>query len=85
MPILSPSHLQLTSTHLLTPDTSIALHLRHYCALMMCTGQQRALIELLSARRYVDGRVPGKEVDGLEADFQHFAGHHGEVFDAWDL
>jgi len=47
--------------------------------------QQRALVELLRARRHVDGRVAREEVDGLEADFEDLAGHYGEVFDARDL
>ena len=51
----------------------------------MRVRQQRALVELLRARRHVDGRVAREEVDGLEADFEDLAGHYGEVFDAWDL
>jgi len=39
----------------------------------------------LSARRHIDGRVLREEVDGLEADFEHLARHHGEVFNAWNL
>lgn len=51
----------------------------------MRTSQQRALVELLRAGRHVDGRVAREEVDRLEADFEDFAGHHGEIFDAGDL
>ena len=47
--------------------------------------KQRALVELLRAGRHVDSRVAREEVDGLEADFEDLAGHHGEVFDARDL
>lgn len=79
------SYLQLTPTPLLTTHTSISIHLRNRCALLMRTCQQRTLIELLRARRHVDGRVPHEEIDGFEAHFQHFAGHYGKVFDAWDL
>jgi hypothetical protein len=87
MPISNPSHLQFTPTPtpLLTPHAPIALHFRHHRTLMMRSCQQSTLVELLRARRHVDGRIPREEVDGLETDFQHFAGHHGEVFDAWDL
>jgi hypothetical protein len=52
---------------------------------MVNVSQQCTLVESLSARRHVDGRVLRKEVDGLEADFKHLARHHGEVFDAWNL
>jgi hypothetical protein len=88
MPISNPSHLQFTPTPtpLLTPHAPITFHFPHHrSALMMRSCQQRTLVELLRARRHVDCRVPREEVDGLEADFQHFAGHYREVFDAWDL
>lgn len=78
-------YLQFTPTPLLTSHTSISIYLRHRCALLVRIRQQRTLVELLHARRHVDGWVPREEVDGFEAHFQHFAGHHGEVFDAWDL
>lgn len=51
----------------------------------MHVRQQRTLVELLRARRHVDGRVPREEVDRLEADFEDLAGHDGEIFDAWHL
>lgn len=47
--------------------------------------QQCAFVELLRARRHVDGRVTCEEIDGLEADFEDFDWHYGEVFDTWDL
>ena len=47
--------------------------------------QQRAFVELLRAGRHVDCRVTCEEIDGLEADFEDFDWHYGEVFDAWDL
>jgi hypothetical protein len=52
---------------------------------MVRIRQQRALVELLRAGGHVDGRVAREEVDGLEADFEDFARHDGEVFDARDL
>lgn len=51
----------------------------------MNVSQQSALVESLSARRHINGRVLRKEVDGLEADFEYLARHHREVFDAWNL
>ena len=78
--------LQLTALFSFAPHASFSINLRHRStALLVRIRQQRALVELLRAGRHVDGRVAREEVDGLEADFEDLAGHHGEVFDARDL
>ena len=80
--------LQLTATPLFAPHTPFSINPRHRSTLLVRIRQQRALVELLRAGRHVDGWVAREEVDRLEADFEDFAGHHGEVFDArnlWDI
>jgi hypothetical protein len=80
-----PPPSQLTATPLLAPHTPVSIDLRHRSALLVRIRQQRALVELLRAGRHVDGWVAREEVDWLEVDFEDFAGHDGEVFDAWNL
>lgn len=77
-------HSQFTA-RLLTAHASFSIHLCRPGTLVVYTSQQSALVEILSARRHIDGRVLGEEVDGLEADLENFAWHHGEILDAWDL
>jgi len=79
----SPS--QLTAAALLTAHTPFSIDLRHHSALLVRVRQQCALVELLRAGRHIDGRVAREEIDRLEADFEDFAGHDGEIFDARDL
>ena len=80
----SPS--QLTALFSFAPHASFSINLRHRStALLVRIRQQRALVELLRAGRHIDGRVAREEIDRLEADFEDFAGHDGEIFDARDL
>lgn len=50
--------------------------------LALVVAEQNTLVELLRAWRHVQGWVLVEEVHRLQRHFDHFAGHHREVFNA---
>ena len=68
-----------------TAHLSIHLDLSLARTLMVCSGKQAAVIELLRRRRNVQRWILVEKVDRLHGDFDRLARHDWEVFHTWDL